>query len=108
MSLYSWRGEAFDSPISTISPKSRISIVADVQYERCFQNYDYKISHVQMYKLDGDGKETGRSMVIPYDFIEEIFEITPEELSEFMEKEFREDRLVNCSLEPGNENEVIT
>lgn len=93
MAFYAWRGEAFDSPILTISPKNMISIVADVHYDRCFQNYDFKVVHVRIEKLDEKGKDTGKQLTVSFDFIEEIFEITPEELSNFMAKKYREDKL---------------
>lgn len=85
MALYGWRGTAFDSPILTINPQYNISIVTDIAYQ--FGDYVFLISHVRLDKTK-DGKETGQSLVVPREFVEDIFEVTEDELAEFMREKY--------------------
>ena len=93
MSLYSWRGQVKHAPLLTLESSTRVNIVADVNYDRAFKDYSYDINHVRVFKVDDLGNETGRFMVIPSDFLEEVLDVKPDKLSEFMEDEYNRGNL---------------
>lgn len=92
MSLYIFDSVIANTPLRSFRADDRVTIACKVSFLPGANEYDFNVTHVRVEKR-ANGALTGRFLVVPTDYIEDIFKTDPVKLGDFMEEKYKSKEL---------------